>query len=720
MTNNNRFDAALRAHVFHRPFLDGEESAAQPVESLPEQAAAESRLPDFASELEASLMRDLNKLTAGLRPKQLLPDRTSTPAPTVAAPPPAAEAKPQSRYAPPSQAARTTGPQATDSAPTVSPYAPPPRLPQATWPAATTSVPAGEPKQAEEKPPSPYVPQAKRPAPAPVPASPQTPPPPAAGRAKAADPPSAAMKPVSCYAPPPAPVPASPPTPLPVASRPAKPAAPPPPPAPAKTVSRYAPPKRPAYPGEIPRETAIGAEPIALSPLERPVVTQASAVASEAPALPDDEAETVQAIIHLEAAEREISEPAVTEAAERAEAESKSFAGPSATELAKLYAPQATATAPIAPEVKPESRAASKTVSPYAPQRLRKRVTAAPESIDASPSKQVPRPARPAVAGAQSGDSSRLRPIRWQARDEAPPGSLGVQRAGSWTSKTVIAIVLVGLIGGASAIVTLESLTAPVPAPSAVAADRTPPDAAAETNAAAAQNQPISLTVAARAPTGVEVVHAEDAGNGLAPADVPPLPSSAKVIPLPQPVTAGAGLRPTRGADPGGKTGNLDTTDAGDADHALPADAAPGAAETASDRPATDAFDVIARSGDVPAGPAPRSPTPRPEHDGPSADGVLAYAPTADPMDRGAKAFASKGDDKAAAKAPKSGSARVVSWVNMRVSADNNAATVKVLPAGSVVTVVRCNYWCEIVADGKRGFVYKNFLKATGETVSSQ
>ena len=111
---------------------------------------------------------------------------------------------------------------------------------------------------------------------------------------------------------------------------------------------------------------------------------------------------------------------------------------------------------------------------------------------------------------------------------------------------------------------------------------------------------------------------------------------------------------------------------------------------------------------------------PRPEHGGAVADGMLAYAPTADPVDRGAKAFASKGEEKTAAKAPKSGSARVVSWVNMRVSADNNAATVKVLPAGAVVTVVRCSYWCEIVADGKRGFVYKSFLKATGATASGQ
>ena len=60
----------------------------------------------------------------------------------------------------------------------------------------------------------------------------------------------------------------------------------------------------------------------------------------------------------------------------------------------------------------------------------------------------------------------------------------------------------------------------------------------------------------------------------------------------------------------------------------------------------------------------------------------------------------------------------MTAWVNMRASADSRAATVKVLQAGSIVTVVQCKFWCEIVADGKRGFVYKSFVKASGDTAS--
>src|SRR6478736_3094891 len=67
LTNNNRFDAALRAHAFHRPFVDGEAGAATPGIPAAEQSTGEPRSEDFAAELEAALMRDLNSLAAGLR-----------------------------------------------------------------------------------------------------------------------------------------------------------------------------------------------------------------------------------------------------------------------------------------------------------------------------------------------------------------------------------------------------------------------------------------------------------------------------------------------------------------------------------------------------------------------------------------------------------------------------------------------------------------------------
>jgi hypothetical protein len=80
MANNNPFEAALRAHVFHRSFLGGEEAGNHSGESLPDLVSAAPRSPDFAQELETALMRDLNATAAGLRPlpkKLLLRDRPS-------------------------------------------------------------------------------------------------------------------------------------------------------------------------------------------------------------------------------------------------------------------------------------------------------------------------------------------------------------------------------------------------------------------------------------------------------------------------------------------------------------------------------------------------------------------------------------------------------------------------------------------------------------------
>src|ERR1700736_3463997 len=101
MTNDDRFDAALRAHVFHRPFLEGEAAGGDQGGQRAGEAPAAPSPPNFASQLEASLVRDLNALATGLRPrpKKLLPERIPESAPEL--PPSAAEAKPASpSYAP--------------------------------------------------------------------------------------------------------------------------------------------------------------------------------------------------------------------------------------------------------------------------------------------------------------------------------------------------------------------------------------------------------------------------------------------------------------------------------------------------------------------------------------------------------------------------------------------------------------------------------------------
>jgi hypothetical protein len=58
--------------------------------------------------------------------------------------------------------------------------------------------------------------------------------------------------------------------------------------------------------------------------------------------------------------------------------------------------------------------------------------------------------------------------------------------------------------------------------------------------------------------------------------------------------------------------------------------------------------------------------------------------------------------------------AAVTEHVNMRASAKSDAAVVGVVPAGKSVEVVSCAQWCEVVYDGKQGFVYKKFLSGVG------
>lgn len=52
--------------------------------------------------------------------------------------------------------------------------------------------------------------------------------------------------------------------------------------------------------------------------------------------------------------------------------------------------------------------------------------------------------------------------------------------------------------------------------------------------------------------------------------------------------------------------------------------------------------------------------------------------------------------------------------VNMRSKPDNGAKVIAVLPKGRTVEVLGCKLWCEVSADGKRGFIYKSFVNRKG------
>jgi hypothetical protein len=359
---------------------------------------------------------------------------------------------------------------------------------------------------------------------------------------------------------------------------------------------------------------------------------------------------------------------------------------------------------------------------PAVPPRTREPVTAATGSLDASLPGCASHPARAVFAPAPrtvQGERGKVRPIRWQASDATPPGSLlRPSRGGNLTSTAVVvAMVLTGVIGGAGTVVTLESLTAPESAPGVAAAGPTHTRAPDDERSAAAMNPALGkmATAVPVAASGVETILAQDGGNGLAPAEGEPLRSSAKVIPLPQRVPTGVDLRLTSDGD-SRDAGDIAVIDSRGVSAPPPGDAA--LRGVVVDEPVADPVDVTADGGDSLAAPPPRAPTPRPDHGAAPPKGVLAYAPAADSTDRGAKVVAGKDNHEQGAIAPTAWAARIasVSGVNVHAGADGKATIVAVLPAGSIVTVVKCTLWCEILADGKRGFVFKSFLRTIGAT----
>lgn len=57
------------------------------------------------------------------------------------------------------------------------------------------------------------------------------------------------------------------------------------------------------------------------------------------------------------------------------------------------------------------------------------------------------------------------------------------------------------------------------------------------------------------------------------------------------------------------------------------------------------------------------------------------------------------------------GIGRILRPVTMRAGPKKNAAAIGTVPARTSVQVVSCKQWCEIVYGGKRGFIYKSYIK---------
>ncbi|MBS7546046.1 SH3 domain-containing protein [Ancylobacter oerskovii] len=103
------------------------------------------------------------------------------------------------------------------------------------------------------------------------------------------------------------------------------------------------------------------------------------------------------------------------------------------------------------------------------------------------------------------------------------------------------------------------------------------------------------------------------------------------------------------------------------------------------------------------AAPSPAAPKPAPAAK--PAAVQTAAAPAAQVEADGETADATTGADP-------TGAATIRSPVTMRTGPNKGAAAMQTLKSGQQVELVSCSSWCEVVADGKRGFVYKSFVSA--------
>jgi hypothetical protein len=70
-------------------------------------------------------------------------------------------------------------------------------------------------------------------------------------------------------------------------------------------------------------------------------------------------------------------------------------------------------------------------------------------------------------------------------------------------------------------------------------------------------------------------------------------------------------------------------------------------------------------------------------------------------------------EEPAAPKVAATRTAAVTTDVNMRARPQNGSAVIQVVPRRGTVEVIGCNYWCEVVYEGRRGFIYKGFVRGS-------
>ncbi|MER9762662.1 SH3 domain-containing protein [Mesorhizobium sp. M0138] len=96
-------------------------------------------------------------------------------------------------------------------------------------------------------------------------------------------------------------------------------------------------------------------------------------------------------------------------------------------------------------------------------------------------------------------------------------------------------------------------------------------------------------------------------------------------------------------------------------------------------------------------------------------DAETAAIPTPKPQLPDEQSSAATDDTQAKAKPHKvaaaAGTGRILRAVTMRSGPQKNAAAMGTVPAKSSVQVMSCKKWCQIVYNGKRGWIYKSYIK---------
>lgn len=63
--------------------------------------------------------------------------------------------------------------------------------------------------------------------------------------------------------------------------------------------------------------------------------------------------------------------------------------------------------------------------------------------------------------------------------------------------------------------------------------------------------------------------------------------------------------------------------------------------------------------------------------------------------------------------------ATIARAVNMRARGTKGARVLGVIPQGATVGLVDCGGWCEVIYEGRRGFIYKSFIDGSGRTADA-